>query len=248
MHTDKRSAQKNAVKCWDKMKEKILVVEDEKDIVKMLDYNLKKEGFRTLSARDGEDALDLLNRERPDLVILDLMLPGMDGLEVCKTLKNNTKTASIPIIMLTAKSQESDKVIGLELGADDYVTKPFSPRELIARIKAVLRRIKEKDKLPEALKIGDLSIDFSKISVSVKGKPIELTAKEFELLKTLINAKGRVLSRDYLLDTIWGFDHAMEIQTRTVDVHIRTLRKKLKSESRRILTVKNYGYRFEYED
>jgi two-component system alkaline phosphatase synthesis response regulator PhoP len=229
------------------MKEKILVVEDEKDIVKMLDYNLKKEGFRTLSARDGEDALDLLNRERPDLVILDLMLPGMDGLEVCKTLKNNTKTASIPIIMLTAKSQESDKVIGLELGADDYVTKPFSPRELIARIKAVLRRIKEKDKLPEALKIGDLSIDFSKISVSVKGKPIELTAKEFELLKTLINAKGRVLSRDYLLDTIWGFDHAMEIQTRTVDVHIRTLRKKLKSESKRILTVKNYGYRFEYE-
>jgi two-component system alkaline phosphatase synthesis response regulator PhoP len=230
------------------MKEKILIVEDEKDIIKMLDYNLKKEGFKTLSAHDGENALDLVNRECPDLVILDLMLPGIDGLEVCKTLKNNTKTVSIPIIMLTAKSQESDKIIGLELGADDYVTKPFSPRELIARIKAVLRRIKEKDKLPEMLKIGDLSIDFSKISVAIKGKPIELTAKEFELLKTLINAKGRVLSRDYLLDTIWGFDHAMEIQTRTVDVHIRTLRKKLKSEAKRILTVKNYGYRFEYED
>jgi phosphate regulon transcriptional regulator PhoB len=229
-------------------KEKILIVDDEKDIVKMLDYNLKKEGFRTVLAYDGEDAIDLANRDNPDLIILDLMLPGMDGLEVCKTLKKENKTAKIPIIMLTAKVQEADKIVGLELGADDYITKPFSPRELIARIKAVLRRIKEKDKPPEVLKKGDLTIDFSKISVAIKGKPIELTSKEFELLKTLINAKGRVLSRDYLLDTIWGFDHAMEIQTRTVDVHIRTLRKKLKSEARRIITVKNYGYRFEYED
>jgi len=230
------------------MKETILIVEDEKDIVKMLDYNLKKEGFKTLSAHDGEDALDLASKDKPDLIILDLMLPGMDGLEVCKTLKKENRTASIPVIMLTAKSQESDKIVGLELGADDYVTKPFSPRELIARIKAVLRRAKDKDKLPEVLKMGDLIIDLSKIAVSVKNKPIELTAKEFELLKTLIKAKGRVLSRDYLLDTIWGFDNAVEIQTRTVDVHIRTLRKKLKSEAKRIVTVKNYGYRFEYED
>jgi two-component system alkaline phosphatase synthesis response regulator PhoP len=230
------------------MKEKILIVEDEKDIVKMLDYNLKKEGFRTLSVNDGEDALELANKEHPDIVILDLMLPGMDGLEVCKALKKESKTASIPIIMLTAKSQETDKVIGLELGADDYVTKPFSLRELLARIKAVLRRVKEKDTLPELLKIGSLTIDLSKIAVSVKDKAVELTAKEFELLRTLIKAKGRVLSRDHLLDTIWGFDHALEIQTRTVDVHIRTLRKKLKSESKRIITVKNYGYRFEYED
>ncbi len=230
------------------MKEKILIVEDEKDIIKMLEYNLKKEGYRILSARDGEDALDLAIKELPDLVILDLMLPGMDGLEVCKELKKEMKTAPIPVIMLTAKSQESDKVLGLELGADDYITKPFSPRELIARIKAVLRRTKEKDKLPEVLKIGELMIDFSKISVTVKGKVAELTSKEFELLKTLIKVKGRVLSRDYLLDTIWGFDHAVEIQTRTVDVHIRTLRKKLKSEASRIITVKNYGYRFEQED
>ncbi|MDO8662499.1 MAG: response regulator transcription factor [Candidatus Omnitrophota bacterium] len=229
------------------MKEKILIIEDEKDIVKMLDYNLKKEGFRTLSVDDGGDALDLVNRERPELIILDLMLPGMDGLEVCKALKKEGKTASIPIIMLTAKSQEADKVVGLELGADDYVTKPFSPRELIARIKAVLRRVQEKDKLPEAAKIGELSIDFSRIAVTVKNKVVELTAKEFELLKALIRAKGRVLSRDYLLDNIWGFDHAEEIQTRTVDVHIRTLRKKLKSEARRIITVKNYGYRLDYE-
>jgi len=154
------------------MKETILIVEDEKDIVKMLDYNLKKEGFKTLSAHDGEDALDLATRECPDLIILDLMLPGIDGLEVCKTLKKENRTASIPIIMLTAKSQETDKIVGLELGADDYVTKPFSPRELIARIKAVLRRAKDKNKLQEVLKVGDLIIDLSKIAVSVKNKPI----------------------------------------------------------------------------
>jgi len=228
-------------------KEKILIIEDEKDIIKMLDYNLKKEGFKALSANNGEDGLDMARKENPDLVLLDLMLPGMDGLDVCKAIKNDAKTAHIPIIILTAKAQEADKIVGLELGADDYVTKPFSPRELIARIKAVLRRVKEKNKLPEVLKIGDLTIDFSKIMVLVKGKPIELTSKEFELLKILIKAKSRVLSRDYLLDTVWGFDQALEIQTRTVDVHITTLRKKLKSESKRIITVKNYGYRFELE-
>ncbi|MBU1726631.1 MAG: response regulator transcription factor [Candidatus Omnitrophica bacterium] len=230
------------------MKEKILIVDDEKDIVRMLDYNLKKEGYRTVTAADGEDALESVKKERPDLIILDLMLPRIDGLEVCKILKKDSKTASTPVIMLTAKAQESDKIVGLELGADDYVTKPFSPREMVARIRAVLRRTQEKEKLPEVLKIGSMSIDFSKIQVCIKDKPVELTSKEFELLTTLIKAKGRVLSRDYLLDNIWGFDHAMEIQTRTVDVHIRTLRKKLKSEAGRIITVKNYGYRFEIEE
>ncbi|MFA4991146.1 MAG: response regulator transcription factor [Candidatus Omnitrophota bacterium] len=228
-------------------KEKILIVEDAKDIVKMLEYNLEKEGFKTISARNGEDALDSAIKETPNLILLDLMLPGMDGLEVCKTLKKDARASSIPIIMLTAKSQEADKVIGLELGADDYMTKPFSPRELIARIKAVLRRVKEKDSLPEILKIDNLTIDFSKIQVKVRDRPAALTAKEFELLKTLIKAKGRVLSRDYLLDTIWGLDQALEIQTRTVDAHITTLRKKLKDESKHIVTVKNYGYRFEQE-
>jgi len=228
-------------------KEKMLIIEDEKDIVKMLDYNLKKEGFKTLSAYNGEDGLDMASKENPDLILLDLMLPEIDGFDVCKALKSDPKTSHIPIIILTAKDQETDKSVGLELGADDYVTKPFSPRELIARIKAVLRRAKEKDKLPEVLKIGDLTIDFSKIMVLIKDKPIELTSKEFELLKILIKAKGRVLSRDYLLDTIWGFDQALEIQTRTVDVHITTLRKKLKNESKRIVTVKNYGYRFELD-
>ncbi|MDD5196766.1 MAG: response regulator transcription factor [Candidatus Omnitrophota bacterium] len=230
------------------MMEKILIVEDEKDIVKMLEYNFKKEGFTPLSVTNGDDALDAAVRHQPGLIILDLMLPGMNGLEVCKALKNERKTSGIPVIMLTAKAQESDKIVGLELGADDYVTKPFSPRELIARTKAVLRRVKEKDKLPEVFKAGDLTLDFSRISVMVKDKLVELTAKEFELLKTLIGVKGRVLSRDYLLDNIWGFDHAIEIQTRTVDVHIRTLRKKLKSEAKRIITVKNYGYRFDREE
>ncbi len=230
------------------MKEKILIVEDEKDIIKMLEYNLKKEGFKIIAASDGEDVLDTALRQHPDLILLDLMLPGINGLEVCKTLKKEAKTASIPIIMLTAKSKESDKIVGLELGADDYITKPYSPRELIARIKAVLRRATEKDRLPEIFQTGDLNIDFAKISVTVKDKPVELTSKEFELLKTLLKAKGRVLSRDYLLDTIWGYDHAMEIQTRTVDVHVRTLRKKLKSAAKMIITVKNYGYRFEAEE
>jgi len=230
------------------MKEKILIVDDEKDIVKMLNYTLKKEGFRTVDASDGEDALDLAFKEHPDLIILDLMLPGVDGLEVCRQLKKEPKTAVTPIIMLTAKTQETDKVVGLELGADDYVSKPFSPKELIARIKAVLRRSREKEVPREVVVFGDLAVDFSQISVSVNNRPVELTSKEFELLKTLIRAKGRVLSRDFLLDTIWGFDHAADIQTRTVDVHIRTLRRKLKKQSSRIVTVKNYGYRFEAEE
>ncbi len=228
-----------------KAKEKILIVDDEKDIVKMLNYNLKKEGYRTVDAHDGEDALDLAVREHPDLIILDLMLPGIDGLEVCKQLKKEVKTSRIPVIMLTAKTQETDKIVGLELGADDYVSKPFSLKELIARIKAVLRRSSEKEVPREIVKLGDLIMDLSQISVSVGNKPVELTSKEFELLKTLVQAKGRVLSRDYLLDTIWGFDHAMDIQTRTVDVHIRTLRKKLQRAAKHIITVKNYGYRFE---
>ncbi|MDP2923483.1 MAG: response regulator transcription factor [Candidatus Omnitrophota bacterium] len=230
------------------MKEKILIVDDEKDIVKVLDYNLKKEGFRTILCYDGEEALDLAAKEHPDLIILDLMLPGLDGLEVCKTLKKENKTSNIPIIMLTAKAQETDKIVGLELGADDYITKPFSPRELIARVKAVLRRVKDKGKMPEVIHIGELTIDFAKIAIFIKDKPATLTSKEFELLKTLIQANGRVLSRDYLLETIWGFERAMEIETRTVDVHIRTLRKKLKTEAKRIITIKNYGYRFKFDE
>ena len=230
------------------MREKILIIEDEPDIIKMLEYNLKKEGFRITSASDGREALRRAEREHPDIIILDLMLPEIDGLEVCKTLKQSSDTADIPVIMLTAKAQETDKIVGLELGADDYITKPFSIRELTARVKAVLRRTGEKNKLPEIFEIGNLTIDFSKIKVTMGNKPVELTSKEFELLSALVKAKGRVLSRDYLLDNIWGFDNAIEIQSRTVDVHIQTLRKKLKQAAKRVVTVKNYGYRFEQEE
>ena len=227
------------------MKEKILIIEDEKDIVKMLEYNLKKEGFVTVASRDGEAALAAARKELPDLILLDIMLPGMDGLEVCKSLKGDRKTARIPVIMLTAKSQESDKIVGLELGADDYVTKPFSPRELIARIKAVIRRGKAAAEPKELFSAGGLAVDYAKISVSVKGKPVELTSKEFELLKALIAAKGRVLSRDYLLNAVWGIDGSLEIETRTVDVHIKSLREKLGRQSSHIITVEGVGYRFE---
>lgn len=230
------------------MKETILIVDDEKNIVEMLSYNLTREGFKTCASCDGEHALKLAQNEKPALILLDLMLPGIDGLEVCKILKQSPETRAIPIIMITAKSQETDKIIGLELGADDYIAKPFSPREVIARVKAVLRRTQPAQHSPkDTLTYTDIAINTSTIEVMVKEKIVHLTAKEFELLKTLAQAKGRVLSRDFLLDAIWGFDNAGEIQTRTVDVHIRTLRKKLKTAARRIVTVKNYGYRFESE-
>ncbi|MDD2702556.1 MAG: response regulator transcription factor [Candidatus Omnitrophica bacterium] len=242
---EKRVAREEGI-CYNKdMQESILIIEDEKDIVKMLEYNLQKEGFKIISSSDGESGFSLAVRRQPALILLDVMLPGMNGLEMCKALKKEEKTARIPVIMVTAKSRESDKIVGLELGADDYITKPFSIRELTARIKAVLRRTGDKEAFPEMFTSGELRVDFSRIQAALKGRPVSLTAKEFELLKALIKAKGRVLSRDYLLDAIWGFENALEIRTRTVDVHIRTLRKKLGKAGRRIVTVKNYGYRFE---
>jgi len=224
-------------------KGKILIVDDEKHIVEAVRYNLDKEGFRTIVAYDGAKALEVARRELPDLVILDWMLPEVEGLEVCRILKHDPKTAPVPIIMLTVKSGETDKVLGLEMGADDYVTKPFSPRELIARVKAILRRA-HVPAPAEVFQLEDLRVDWGKHLVSLKGKRVELTSKEFELLRTLLEANGRVLSRDALLDKVWGYERAMEIETRTVDLHISQLRKKLKTVARRILTVKNAGYRF----
>ena len=222
-------------------KAKILIVEDEKDIVEMIEYNLKKEGYITASVYNGEDAVSLAKSERPDLIILDLMLPGIDGFETCKQLKKNEITGRIPIIMLTAKSQEADKVTGLELGADDYMTKPFSPRELIARIKAVLRR-GETLTVGKTIKKGIITIDSLKHKVLVSGKEISLTHTEFKLLEFMAQRAGVVLSRDRLLDGVFGYDS--DIYDRTVDVHIKSLRKKLGKARDYIETVRGAGYRF----
>ncbi|HAN05533.1 MAG TPA: DNA-binding response regulator [Elusimicrobia bacterium] len=232
------------------MNEKILVVEDERDIARMIEYNLKKEGYRPVLVHDGSFAAALAAKEKPALILLDLMLPGLDGLEVCRRLKADAKTSAIPIIMLTAKGEESDKVLGLGLGADDYVTKPFSLKELLARVGAVLRRSSVKSaagETPGKLKVGTLELDAAKVQARLKGEPLELTAKEFELLKALMACGDRVLTREELLEKAWGVDSSLEVETRTVDVHIGTLRRKLGKEGRRIVTVKNYGYRFEAE-
>ncbi|MBI4395109.1 MAG: response regulator [Candidatus Omnitrophica bacterium] len=227
-------------------KETILVIEDEKNIVELVKYNLEREGYRVLTATRGDSGLEQAKKQRPGLILLDLMLPEIDGIEICKILKQNEKTAALPIIMLTAKSQETDKVLGLELGADDYMTKPFSPRELIARVKAVLRRVYEKPK-DGIVKIGSLEFDDGKHIVALKGKPLEITSKEYDLLKALLEGKGRVLTREFLLERVWGYDQSVNIETRTVDMHIGQLRKKLKTEAHRIVTVKNTGYRLDNE-
>ena len=222
---------------------KILVVDDEKNIVETVRYNLERAGFRVLTAGDGEAALEQCRKELPDLVVLDVMLPARDGFEVCRTLKQDAATRRIAVLMLTAKTDETDKVVGLELGADDYLTKPFSPRELVARVRAILRRGADTP-VEERVELGPLSADWARHTVSVKGKAVNLTAKEFALLQALITAKGRVLSREVLLDRVWGYDRAMELETRTVDLHVSQLRKKLGPASPRLLTVKNAGYRF----
>jgi two-component system alkaline phosphatase synthesis response regulator PhoP len=229
------------------MNEKVMVVEDERDIARMVEYNLKKEGYRPVLVQDGSYAALTAAREKPDLILLDLMLPGLDGLEVCRRLKADARTSRIPIIMLTAKGEESDKVLGLGLGADDYVTKPFSLKELLARVQAVLRRASRAapEPAPEKLSAGDIELDAAKVEVKLKGAALELTSKEFELLKALMAAGDRVLTREDLLEKAWGMDSSLELETRTVDVHVGTLRRKLKKEGRRIVTVKNYGYRFE---
>ncbi|MBU3758513.1 MAG: response regulator [Candidatus Omnitrophica bacterium] len=227
-------------------KETVLIVEDEKSILELLAYTFEKEGFRVYASGEGGDGLEKAGRLQPSLILLDLMLPGMDGLEILKALRANQTTASIPVIMLTARSEEIDKIVGLELGADDYVTKPFSPRELMARVKAVLRRGRPAHSQP-VLRAGAIELQTEKHLVLLKGKPVELTSKEFGLLKVLMESDGRVLSREVLLEKVWGFDRSMHIETRTVDMHVGQLRKKLQMESERILTVKNAGYRFENE-
>jgi DNA-binding response OmpR family regulator len=225
-------------------KTRILIIEDEKDIARLMKYNFEKEGYQVSTAHDGEAGLNLARKEKPDAIILDLMLPKMDGMEVCRTLRKESK---VPILMVTAKKEEIDRILGLELGADDYISKPFSVRELMARIKSVLRRTHAQDTPTATGRFGDLQFDSERFTVSVKGKSVALSTKEFAFLKILIEAKGKALTRDQLLEKVWGYDRSMEIDTRTIDQHITRLRDKLASESKRIVTVKNVGYRFETE-
>ena len=226
------------------MAAEVLVVEDEPDIRALIVHHLTRDGFRCRTAADGLEALAQLRASAPDLVVLDLMLPGMDGLEVCRRLRGDPATAALPIIMLTAKADEVDRVVGLELGADDYLAKPFSTKELVARVRAVLRRSRP-GQTARALSVGGVSLDPARHAVTVGGRPVELTPKEFDLLHALLAAAGRVLSREFLLNRVWGYARADEIESRTVDVHIRRLRAKLGAEERRIATIKGVGYRFE---
>lgn len=227
-------------------KELIYAVEDEIHIQQLLKYNLEAIGYKVLTFDSGEALLAECRTTIPDLFLLDIMLPGIDGLEVCRQLRQNPRTKSIPLIMLTAKGEEFDKVLGLELGADDYITKPFSVRELTARVKALFRRINTAlVSESEIITHGDISIDCTRREVSKAGRTIELPLKEFELLKLLMVNKGKVLSRDLLLEKIWGFDYYGE--TRTVDVHIRYLRQKVEDDDSNptlIETVRGIGYRF----
>jgi len=226
------------------MSSRVLIVEDEPDIRELVVHHLKREGYQVSAASSGEEALRQVQAAPPDLVLLDLMMPAMDGLEVCRRLRQDPATAMLPIVMLTAKGDEVDRVLGLEIGADDYVVKPFSPKELLARVRAVLRRSRP---APGAapLRLGALVIDLGTHTASVGGESLALTPKEFDLLRALVEARGRVLSREFLLDRVWGYSRASEIESRTVDVHVRRLRVKLGPEGRRILTVKSVGYRLD---
>lgn len=223
------------------MKHKILAVDDEIDILTLLEYNLEKAGFEVISAKDGPEAIELARKEKPNLIILDIMLPSMEGTEVCKALKRDDTTNHIPVIMLTAKGEEIDRIVGLELGADDYITKPFSPRELILRVKSVLKRSHAQEK-PKTITKGPIYIDIDRNSVIVNNKPLNLTAIEFKLLTGLAMSNGRVLSRDNLLDKVWGRD--CYVTDRTIDTHIRRLREKLGKAAKYIETVRGFGYRF----
>jgi len=225
--------------------QKILVVEDEKDIRDLIELHLEKAGFKTALARDGREAFRKVKESMPDLIVLDLMLPEMDGKELARLLKAREETKQIPIVMLTAKTEEVDRIVGFELGADDYIPKPFSPRELVLRIQAVLKRAgspRPQGAETAPLQIGDLEIDESNFEVRLKRKPVELTKIEFSLLLELVKAKGRLKTRDSLLEGVWGFDSYGD--SRTIDTHLSRLRQKLGKMGERIETVRGMGYRF----
>jgi len=224
---------------------KVIIIEDERDLAELLAFNLQKEGWQTLFALDGKAGLELVTRELPDIVILDLMLPEMSGIEVCKLLRKQERTAAIPIIMVTAKGEEIDRVVGFEVGADDYLVKPFSTRELLLRIKAVLRRTSPAATGEKLLSRGALSVDTSRHRVTVNDREILLTSTEFKLLLTLAERPGRVQSRERLLQDVWGY--SSDADTRTVDTHITRLRTKMGSAGEMIRTVRGFGYKLEVE-
>ena len=219
----------------------ILVVEDEADIAEILEYNLEREGFEVEVQSRGDQALEVIRKNKPSLVLLDLMLPGLDGLELTRILKRDERTSSLPIVMLTAKGEEVDRIVGLELGADDYLAKPFSPREVVLRVKAVLRRSRENTEDAPTFEAGDLRLDVPGHRLLVAGSEVPLTATEFRLMKVLMGRPGRVQTRARLLSDVWGY--AEDVDSRTVDTHIRRLRRKLGDESQRIETVIGVGYR-----
>ena len=220
---------------------RILVAEDDPDIGNLLDHYLKKAGFLPTVVTTGRDVMPQIKREAPDLLVLDLMLPGLDGLEICRAIRADANAASIPIIMLTAKAEESDRIVGLELGADDYITKPFSPNEVVARVRALLRRAHRVAPADNRLTYGSLSVDVDRHVVKVNGEEVKLTAKEFLLLQYLMQHRGRVLSRDLLLSDVWSYSYTGG--TRTVDVHVRRLREKVPMLADAIVTVKQFGYK-----
>jgi len=224
-----------------KTQSKIMIVDDESDILTLLEYNLRQAGYKVHSAKDGPEALDMAERERPDLILLDIMLPSMEGTEVCRRLKGDERTSKIPVIMLTAKGEEVDRIVGLELGAEDYITKPFSPRELVLRVKAVLKRSQPVPDEVKLFTIGDMLIDISSREVTVNSRVIALTATEFKLLAALAEGRGRTIARDTLLDKVWGSE--CYLTDRTVDTHIRRIRKKLGEQSSCLETVRGFGYR-----
>jgi two-component system phosphate regulon response regulator PhoB len=222
-------------------RERILVIEDEPDIAEVLQYNLEKEGFEVETARRGDTGFDAVRRDSPDLVLLDLLLPGIDGLELTRMLKRDPTTSRLPIVMLTARGEEVDRIVGLELGADDYISKPFSPREVVLRVKAVLRRFQQEESAAELIELGGIELDISAHQLRVRGREVPLTATEFRLLRLLLERCGRVQTRAQLLSDVWGY--AEDIDSRTVDTHIRRLRRKLGAEAERIETVIGVGYR-----
>ncbi len=224
----------------------ILMIEDEKNIVELVRYNLERQGYRVFSVNDGKQGVDFALREKPSLILLDLMLPGMEGLEVCRLLRHNYKTRTIPIIMLTAKGEDADVVLGLEMGADDYVTKPFSVRQLQARIKAALRKYEARPE-DRIIRAGKIEMDTARHQVLLDGKAVEITFKEYGVLKLLMDSGGRVLSRETILNAVWGQDESLDVELRVVDKHVGELRRKLKTEGARIITAKNFGYRFEWD-